>query len=126
MTFEKLPNKKVRTVPVELKDLWPELGQSFELNTFYQKYESSSGEIGESYIQIWTVEEIKEYESINADMSNRENKLFGSDGGGTYFGFKRSKNGILFFSCDPIDLEGSINLLGSWLEFIRCLEEGDY
>ena len=126
MTFEELPNKKKRTDPLENECLWPEFGQLFELNAFYRKYQSSEGDIGEGYIKLWTVEEIKEYETISADMFDRENKVFGGDGGGTYFGFKRGENGILFFSFDPIDLEGSINILGTWLEFICCLKEGDY
>ncbi len=126
MTIEILPNKTVRSSIVEGKDLWPEFGEAFELNGFYRKYETAEGEIGESYIQLWTASEIDEYDAISSYMFSKENKLFASDGGGTYFGFKNSDSGVLFFSCDPIDLDGSINILGSWSDFIRSLESGDY
>lgn len=126
MIFQKLPNKVAHSSTIEVKDLWPEFGEAFELNIFYRKYKTAEGEIGESYIQFWTANEINDYERIRIDMFGEENKFFASDGGGTYFGFKNSDAGIVFFSCDPIDFDGSIKMLGSWTDFIRCLEDGAY
>jgi hypothetical protein len=106
--------------------LWPEFGNSFELNIFYKVYETCGGEIGEAYIFFWSAKEIKEYEPLRAEMYPSNWRIFGDDGGGTCFGFSDKEKRINFFSCDPIDATGSVTWLGAWPEFIRRVRNANY
>lgn len=124
--FAMLPQKIEKRLSENSADLWPDCGESFELNIFYNSYESCGGEIGKGFIYFWSIKEIIEYEPLRAEMYPTAWKLFGGDGCGTYFGFCCSKNEITFFSCDPIDPTGSVTWLGTWPEFIRRVSQGNY
>ena len=126
MTFDMLPNKVNREPSLMAATLWPECGSSFELNIFYERYESCGGEVGESFIFLWSAQEIAEYESLRAKLYPATWKIFGGDGGGTYFGFSNDKNKRHFFSCDPIDPKGSVTWLGEWPEFIQRVSNAKY
>jgi len=124
--FDMLP-QKVCKEPSEMATLlWPECGNSFELNIFYKMYKSCGGKIGEAYIFFWSAEEIAEYEPLRIDMYPATWKIFASDGGGTNFGFRVNENKIDFLSCDPIDPTESVTWLGTWPDFIRRVSKANY
>lgn len=126
MTFDMLPHKVKRDPSKMASTMWPDCGNSFELNLFYEKYESCEGEIGEAFIFFWSAQEIEEYEPLRVEMYPATWKVFGGDGGGTYFGFCNDRNKRRFFSCDPIDPKGSVTWLGEWSEFIRRVGNAEY
>lgn len=126
MMFDMLPNKVNRERSKLAVTLWPACGNSFELNKFYETYESCGGEIGEAYIFFWSAQEIAEYEPFKVELYPASWKIFGCDGGGTYFGFSNDQNKQHFFSCDPIDPKGSVTWLGAWPDFIRRVSNAKY
>lgn len=126
MTFDMLPNKIKSKQSKTAPSLWPECGDSFELNEFYRLYSSCGGEIGGAFIFFWSAEEIADYEPFRADIYPDTWRIFGSDGGGTYFGFSNNEGKIHFFSCDPIDPRGSVTWLGRWPDFIRLVSKAKY
>jgi len=48
--FDQMSNKHPRGEYPNVGLLWPELGNSFELNEFYERYSSAEGWLGEGYL----------------------------------------------------------------------------
>ena len=60
------------------------------------------------------------------DAFSEKYHFFGSDGGGTQFGFFAENGAITFVSAPDIGNADDIRLLGSWDEFLNYLENGEY
>jgi len=123
-TLDKLPNKKAQVSDVS--NAWPEFDDTFELNEFYRSFSSAEGWLGDSYIIVWSRKEIEDFRIHINEAYPKKYHFFGSDGGGTQFGFF-VKNGVVSYVSAPnIGGEEDIRVLGSWDEMISCVEKCDY
>lgn len=121
--FDEIPNKKPG---IETSDCWPELGASFSLNLFYRQFDGAEGWVGDSYFAMWSRQEINDFRDPNLEAYPRKYNFFGSDGGGTQFGFFVADAGIQFCSAPDIGGEEDIRVLGNWQEFISSVSHNDY
>ena len=110
--FEDIPNKKLGE---NTSNQWPVLGASFLLNAFYRQFDGAEGWLGDSYFTMWSR---KEYPNRYC--------FFGSDGGGTQFGFFVADEGVEFCSAPDIGGEEDIRNLGGWEQFIASVKANDY
>ena len=121
--FEEIPNKKPGE---EVNDHWPELGASFPLNAFYRKFDGAEGWLGDGYFTMWSRKEICDFRVPNLEAYPERYSFFGSDGGGTQFGFIVTNGGVQFCSAPDIGGEEDVRILGDWQEFISSIKASDY
>lgn len=121
--FDEIPNKKLGT---DASDCWPALGNSFPLNLFYRQFDGAEGWIGDSYFAMWSRKEISEFRGPNLEAFPSKYNFFGSDGGGTQFGFFVTDDGIQFCSAPDIGGEEDIRVLGDWNAFVSSIRHSDY
>lgn len=126
INFDRIPNKRLLEPVNEVLDLWPELGQDFELNQFYRRYSCAEGWLGEGYLAIWTKQEVEKFKEANVEAYSEKYIFFASDGGGNQFGFFVEDGEVSFISAPDIGDDGDIRILGNWCKFLRALEIGDY
>lgn len=121
--FELIPGKVVggHSDPV-----WPEWPKDMILNKFYEEYNGSEGWLENGYLCIWTRSEIADFAGSLAEQFGRDLAFFGSDGGGTMFGFRKIENECVFLSCPDIGEKSDIRELGSWNDFLSALTSNDY
>lgn len=126
ISISNIPNKRSRDPNVAISDLWPELGKDFELNQFYRLYDGAEGWLGDGYLAIWPRNEVQEFRNPNLEAYPDKYHFFASDGGGTQFGFVVDNKVVSFVSAPDIGSEEDIRVLGSWEQFLRAVEAGDY
>lgn len=104
---------------------FPLLGSECELNTFYRRYVSAEGMLGESHVIFWTLEEIAEDPYEIAQRFDEPVVTFASNGGGELFAAV-TRNGDTEFLLVPCigDKEDTLRL-GSWDDFINKLSAGE-
>lgn len=124
--FENIPNKSLVKKNLVKADLWPELGNDFELNQFYQKYDSAEGWLGEGYFVIWSQQEVLDFREPILEAYAEKFHFFASDGGGTQFGFFTENEKIFFVSAPNIGNEDDIRVLGNWQQLLEAVQAGDY
>lgn len=124
--FQSIPNKQKIEADAVNSDLWPELGEGFELNQFHRQYASAEGWVGDGYLALWTQEEVRNFREPTLEAYPGKYHFFASDGGGTQFGFLVENEEVSFVSAPDIGDEKDIRTLGNWGQFLRCIETGDY
>ena len=124
--FDERPDKVPVNPDETYNEVWPEFGKKCEMNKFYQEYQSAAGWLGESFLAIWSKEEICEYAPLIAETFSSRYKFFASDGGGNQFGFFADAERINYVSAPDIGSDDDIRVLGNWKEFLNSLRTGDY
>jgi len=124
--FEKIPNKVSIAPSGEKQDVWPALSDQLEINLFYREFISAEGWIGSSYFVIWPREDVQRLRSVLTETFTCKYHFFGSNGGGTQFGFFENRGKFIYVSAPDIGNPNDIKQLGSWLEFMDSLMKGDY
>ena len=126
--FELLPNKKPKAVANSKNDrnIWDDYGDNCEMNLFYRSFVSAEGWVGESYIAIWTPEEIAEFPQETLEWYGRENHFFASDGGGEMFGFNFQNDQAIYLVAPSIGDKEDIIKIGTWIAFLEALKQGTY
>ena len=104
---------------------FPLLGSECALNTFYRRYVSAEGMLGESHVIFWTLEEIAEDGYEIAQRFDAPVVTFASNGGGELFA-ATPRNGDAEFLVVPCigDKEDTLRL-GSWDDFMNKLSAGE-
>lgn len=121
--FSDLPNKKLGG---QTTDVWPDLGESFVLNSFYHQFDGAEGWLGDSFFAVWSRQEIIEFRPKIMEAYPEKYHFFGSDGGGTKFGFILDSGNVVFCPAPDIGDEEDIRALGNWDEFIQSVKQSDY
>lgn len=124
--FGSLPNKRTANTDEPPVNLWPELGDDFELNQFYRRYDGAEGWLGDGYLAVWTRQEVKDFREPNLEAYPATYCFFASDGGGTQFGFFSENGSVSFVSAPDIGGEEDVRVLGSWAQFLELIAAGDY
>ena len=124
--FESIPNKRPAEADKAMTNLWPELGDQFELNQFYSRFDGAEGWIGNGYLAFWTRKEVENFREPILEAYPEKYRFFASDGGGTQFGFFAKNGCISFVSAPDIGGEEDVRVLGSWDQFLEMVETGDY
>ena len=97
-----------------------------EINLFYRAFISAEGWIGSSYLMIWPKEDAQRLRLVIAETFTSIYHFFGSNGGGTQFGFFEDRGGFIYVSAPDIGNPNDIKQLGNWREFVDSLMTGDY
>lgn len=124
--FTEIPNKQYLNKSADKDDLWPDIGERCEVNLFFRKFSSAEGWLQKSYFMIWSKQEIRDLEPVIQETYSDKYHFFGSDGGGTQFAFFDDGGDIVYVSAPDIGSETDVRVLGTWQEFIKCIQNGDY
>ncbi len=125
LMFEAIPDK----IPVSGKrhtDVWPEHGDKCEMNLFYRSFEKAGGWVGDSFLRIWSPEEVREYAANLVEQYPEAYSFFATDGGGNVFGFCQDGQTIIYVSAPNIGDEDDIKVLGNWKEFLERIANSDH
>ncbi len=123
ISFNEFPNKRSGG---QTTDVWPDLGAEFMLNRFYRHFDGAEGWLGDSFLTVWSRQEVIQFRSPNREAYPEKYHFFGSNGGGTQFGFVCDNGGVEFCSAPDIGGEEDIRFLGDWVGFIQSLRDADY
>lgn len=66
------------------------------------------------------------FKKCNSECYDTKYHFFGSDGGGTQFGFFMDDGAIEYVSAPNIGSIEDIRVLGNWDQFVSSLEKCDY
>ena len=124
--FDCIPNKRSKSAEPADVDVWPELADQLEINLFYRRYASAEGWLGEGYVMIWPRDDIAAFCSANVGTYPDKYKFFGSNGGGTQFGFYEDRGVVVYVAAPDIGHKGDIKILGNWHNFTECVSRNEY
>ena len=123
--FDEIPNKS-RIKNQETTTLWPELGETCEVNRFYKRFDSASGFIGKGYVQIWSRSFLNTAQDSAAAAYPSKFRFFASDGGGNMFGVTLRRGRPVYLSAPNIGDEYDIRYFENWDALISAIKEFDY
>lgn len=84
----------------------------------------SNGDIGNEYIEFWSLEDIEDFEIVIGKESLNGLVPFASDGCGMAYAFKRGSNEIRMIPMDSLDLKSSRKCAENFDDFIMKLYDG--
>ena len=103
-----------------------ELGIKFpeEYRGILKLYNGGSGEIGEYYIDLWSLEDIVDFYEENMGDESKDLVVFASDGCGMAYAFKKGYAEIRFIPMDSLEYVYSKRCSDNFYQFIKDMYVG--
>lgn len=103
-----------------------ELGIKFskEYRSILKLYNGGSGEIGEYYIDLWSLEDIVDFYEENMGDESKDLVIFASDGCGMAYAFKKGYAEIRFIPMDSLEYAYSKRCSDNFYQFIHDMYLG--
>ena len=111
---EKNDTNQINKAEEELKILFPK-----EYTEFLLEYHGGSGEIGEYYIDMWSLEDVIDFYDECTETGLEELVVFASDGGGMGYAFDKKNNSIRIIPMDSLEYEYSKKCSDNFENFIQ-------
>jgi len=84
-----------------------------------QEYNGGSGDIGQYYIELWSIEDIVDFFEEIEDEDRDGIIVFASNGCGMAFAFSRNSEEVLWVLMESIDSESCKKCSDSFTEFVE-------
>lgn len=86
-----------------------------------KQFNGGSGDIGDNYINLWTLEDVVEFYEDISDPYLSELVVFASDGCGMGYGFSKTDDGIRIVPMDSLEFSYSKRCSNNFDEFLDDL-----
>jgi hypothetical protein len=116
---EQNTESQIWKVEAELAIKFPE-----EYRSIFKLYNGGSGEIGEYYIDLWSLEDIVDFYEENMGEESKDLVVFASDGCGMAYAFKKGNAEIRFIPMDSLEYEYSKICSDNFYQFIQDMYLG--